>query len=178
MNNFDKNWRNAKHSIFRLQVRPEYKIPGEQEAIAKWKQGEIAAANTKEWRDWQKTLKTTIEKGIAIQRVRIIPEKLTDYIKFEIDTWREYSIKNGEELLFLDNDEFQKIITGCGFGPKDFWLFDNQYLLIFNYDKAGKFTGDVAITDGGMIKRYCELKSKLIEAAQPMESYLKKANLG
>ncbi|MFZ3073933.1 MAG: DUF6879 family protein [Minisyncoccales bacterium] len=174
MNNFDKNWRNAKKNIFRLEGRIEYRLSGEQEDIAKWKQNDIDSGKNKEWRGWQASLKKALQKGIVVQRVRVAPKTLPDYIKFEISRWQKNPDKNGEQVLFLNENDYREIIAAYGFDPKDFWLFDDQNLLIFNYDKVGRFSGDISITNGGMVKRYCELKSKLLEKSIPMEQFLKK----
>ena len=173
MNNFDKNWRSAKKSVFRLQGRAEYKVTGQAENIAQWKLGKLDLDKDKFWQKWMGSLKNAKTRGLAIQRVRVSPKPLTDYIKFESDVWRKYLSQTGEKLFFLDCDEYQKIIAGLGFNPKDFWLFDDKILLIFNYDKTGQLAGEVLITDGEMIRRYCDLKYKLLQGSSPVGSFLK-----
>jgi hypothetical protein len=173
MNNFDKYCRSAKKSIFRLEGRAEYRAPGEQENIAQWKQGKLDLDSNKLCQQWMASLKNAKTKKIAVQRVRVAPKPLSDYIKFEIDVWRKYSSQNGEKFLFLECGEYQKIIAGLGFNPKDFWLFDDKTLLIFNYDKTGQFSGEILITDGEMIRRYSDLKYKLLQKSVPVGSFLK-----
>jgi hypothetical protein len=174
MNNFDKNWGNAKTSIFRLEGRPEYKVPGEPELIAKWKQGELDLSGNKEWQKWLGSLKKAKAKKVPVKRVRVVPKPMPDYIKYEIAAWQEYSAKNGEEFFFINTSDYNEIISGCGFNLKDFWLFDDEKLLILNYSPAGLFTNDILIADGGMVNRYRELKAKLLQKAVPMETFVKK----
>jgi len=174
MNNFDKNWRSAKNNIFRLEGRAEYRVPGEQENIEKWKKGELDMKNNKEWQGWMGSLKSAKAKGIATKRVRVVPKPLPDYIKYEISLWQDHSTKNGEELFFINSEEYQKIVAGCGFNPKDFWLFDDKKLLILNYSHNGQFSGEILIADDGMAKRYCELKSKLLQGSISMSTFIKK----
>lgn len=173
MNNFDKNWRSAKKSIFRLEGRAEYRVPEEQESLKKWKQGELDLGKDKELQKWLGSLKSAKKRGIVIQRVRVVPKSLPEYIKFQIDVWQKYSSKNGEEFFFLNESDYQEIIAGLGFNPKDFWLFDDQGLLIVNYSPTGQFTGDILIADGGMAKRYCDLKAKLLQKSVPLASFVK-----
>jgi len=45
---------------------------------------------------------------------------------------------------------------------------------MMNYTPAGQFSGDIQITDTGMISRYRELKEKLLKASQPMNDFVKK----
>jgi hypothetical protein len=174
MNNFDKNWRNAKKSIFRLEGRAEYHIPGDWENFEEWKTGDFDLAKNKYWQNWLKTLKSAQKKKIAVQRVKVTPEPLPDYVKYELDLWQKYSVANGEEIFFLSANNYQAITKEAGFDPKDFWFFDDQALLMFNYDKSGKPAGEILITNGGMINRYVELKQKLLQKSLPMETFLKK----
>jgi hypothetical protein len=174
MNNFDKNWRNAKLSIFRLEGRAEYRNPGTQENIAQWKLGKLDLGNDKIWRAWMGTPLKIRTRKIPIRRVRVVPMPLPDYIKFEIALWQKNSAKNGEEIFFIDTDSYQKIIAGMGFNPKDFWLFDDEQLLIFNYDRSGQFSGDILIGDRGMVKRYADLKAKLLELSSPLRTFAAK----
>lgn len=174
MNNFDKNWRSAKKDIFRLEGRAEYRIPGEQASFADWKKGEFDMAKNDQWQKWIGLLKSTTGKGIVIKRVRVAPNPLPDYIKFEIDLWQKYSAKNGEEILFIGTNEYRAIIAEYGFNTKDFYLFDDEKLLILNYDKSGQTAGEILITDGGMVKRYSDLKNKLLQKAVPLAAFVKK----
>ncbi len=174
MNNFDKNWKNAKENIFRLEGREIYCIPGDWESFKKWKEKDLGYKRAKEWQKWIKSLKSAQAKGIAVQRIRVIPKQLPDYIKYEIDSWQEFSVKNGEQIFFLDEDEYQKAVSESGFEAKDFWLFDDERLLIFNYNKNNQFTGDIQIADNGMINRYREMKCKLLKRSTPMDSFIKK----
>lgn len=171
MNNFDKNWRSAKKSIFRLEGRAEYRLPEDQENFAKWKKGETDLSADKEW---QKSLKNAKTKGIAVQRVRVVQNPLPDYIKFQINVWQKNHTKSVEELFFLNDDDYKEIIAGLGFNPKDFWLFDDEKLLILNFGTAGQFTGEILIADQGMAKRYSDLKIKLLQRSTPMELFIKK----
>ena len=174
MNNFDKNWGNAKKSIFRLEGRPEYRVPGEQGNIEKWKKGELDMSGNKEWQKWMESLKNAQAKGLVVSRVRVVPKIMNDYTRCEIDMWQEYSAKNGEEFFFMNENEYQTIIAEFGFNTKDFWLFDDEKLLIFNYNKTGQFAGDILIADGGMVKRYADLKIKLLQKSTPLATFVKK----
>ena len=93
MNNFDKNWRNAQKNIFRLEGRAEYRLPGEWENFEKWKQGNLDLGGDTGWQKWIESLKKARTKGAIVQRVRVVKNLISDYIKFEIDLWQKYSVK-------------------------------------------------------------------------------------
>lgn len=174
MNNFDKNWRNAKSGIFRLEGRAEYRLPGDWENFEKWKQGNLDLSKNKSWQEWINSLKNAQNRKVCMQRVKVVPAPLPDYIKYEIDLWRKYSTQNGEQIFFIAASDYQEIIAKAGFDTKDFWIFDDEVLLIINYDKSGRQADEILIANGGMINRYSNLKQKLLEKAVPMELFLKK----
>ncbi len=104
---FEKAWKSAKKSIFRLEVLPEYAVPEDLVLFEKWKQGKLEL--DKASKKWLKQLKTTKEKGVALQRVRIVSLPLSDYLLYEMEFWK-HSFKKGEEILFLEESQYKEII--------------------------------------------------------------------
>ncbi len=175
MNNFEKNWQNAKISILRLEGRPEYKLTGGKGNVKKGKLGEPnIMSDDKEWMKWSAAVASAKTKGVKVQRVRVVPEPLSDYIQQQIKIWQKYPAKNREELFFIDSEDYAKIIAESRFSLKDFWLFDDEKLLILNYNTAGLPAGDILIGDGSMIRIYCELKRKMMQKAVPFNIFTKK----
>jgi len=60
-----------------MEGRPEYKIPGEEGLIAKWKKGELDISGNANWQKWIASLKKAAAKGIAVKRVRVAPKPST-----------------------------------------------------------------------------------------------------
>ena len=166
----EKAWKKAERSVFRLEAIPVYKVPEDLILFEKWKQGRLELdARSKEW---LKNLKKTSQRGVKIQRVRVVPLPLSDYIRYEIDFWKN-SVKCGEEILSLKSKDYGKIIKNLDFTPKDFWMFDDKALIIFLYDSRGDFVREESIPNKATIKRYAELKRKLLERAVQMDKFLK-----
>lgn len=109
-------------------------------------------------------------RGVQIQRVRIVPLPLPEYIRYEIDYWRN-SAKNGEEIFFLKEDGFAGIKSTLNFEPEDFWLFDDEVLIIFYYEN-GDLMEERLINDPKIIENYKQLKYKLSEQALPISKFL------
>lgn len=105
-----------------------------------------------------------------MQRVRITPLPIPVYIQYEIDYWRQ-SIKNGEEILFLKEEDFAAIKTECNFEPEDFWFFDEGVLLIFHYED-GNLVEERLVKDPTAIRNHKNLKYKLFNQALPMTQFL------
>jgi hypothetical protein len=159
---FEEAWRKAKKTIFRLEALPEYNVAGDLTLFERWKKGKLELNRGS--KIWLNNLKKTKEKGVKIQRVRVFPSPISDYIKYEIDFWKYSS----EEITFLEEKEYKKIIEKSGFIPKDFWLFDDDTLFIFYYDKEGHFIKEELISDEVIINGYLKLKKKLLDDSHLM----------
>lgn len=165
---FENAWKKATKNIFRLEILPEYNVPEDLVIFEKWKRGQI---NFKEEADgWLQNLKATKARGVQMQRLRITPLPIPEYIRYEIDYW-QHSIKSGEEILFLKEENFAAIKSECNFEPEDFWFFDDEVLVIFHY-KKGDLVEERPVTDPAIIDTYRQMKYKLLEKAVPMEQFL------
>ncbi len=162
-------WKNATKNIFRLEAIPEYNVPEDLIAFEKWKRkkSDLDEASKK----WLENLDKTKERGVKMQRVRVVQLPLSDYVKYEMNFWK-HSIRNEEEILFLLENEYRKAIQTLNFKPRDFWMFDDKVLIIFHYDETGDFVKEESITDEKTIKNYLGLKQKLLQLTIPMEELL------
>jgi len=167
----EEAWKNSRKAIFRLEIIPEYNVPEDVILFENGKQGKFEF--DADARKWLHNLKSTKERNVNIQRVRVVPLPFPEYIKYEIEFWK-HSIPNGEEIFFLESKEYENIIKNLDFEPKDFWLFDDEILIIFHYDETGNFVKEKLISNEEMIKKHAELKKELLKRAIPMEEFLKK----
>lgn len=152
-------------SAFRLELLPAYDVDAEKEEFAAYLRGD-AFGNT-ENQDWVAYVEKCREAGKSIGRVHIIPRQLTDYLQFEIDWGYKYSALAGEDIRFVFADELPADIS-----PKvlnDFWLFDEEQVLIQNYDSSGRWLGADLMTDPSEIRKVCQLRSRILELSFPME---------
>ncbi|MEK6846213.1 MAG: DUF6879 family protein [Nanoarchaeota archaeon] len=166
----EEAWKSARKNIFRLEAIPEYNIPEDLVSFKKWKQGksDLDEASKK----WLENLSKTGWRGVRMQRVRVVSLPLSEYIKYEIDFWK-YSIKNGEEILFLEDKKYRTAIQNIDFELRDFWMFDDKVSIIFHYDETGDFVKEEPVADQRVIKKHLELKQKMLQLAIPMGEFLK-----
>lgn len=164
----EKAWSRAQKSIFRLELLPEYKVPEDLILFKKWKSNNFSVEL--ELDGWLKDIRATKEKGVKIQRVRVTPLPIPKYIHYEIDCW-EYSKRAGEEILFLSEDTFKRIQTKSDFVIEDYWMFDDEVLVIFHYEK-GDLIEERMIKNRELIKKHQKLKVSLLEQTIPMKKFL------
>ncbi len=168
---FGKAWKSAKKNIFRLEAIPEYGVPEDLVLFEKWKQGTLEL--DKASKAYLEKLNKTKKRGVKMQRVRIVPLPISEYIKYEIDFWK-HSIQKGEEILFLEENEYENLIKNLNFEPRDFWMFDDKVLIMFYYDGKGDFLREEVIQNDKIIKQYKDLKEKLLKKSIPMKQFLGK----
>lgn len=160
-------WNESRREIFRLEILPEYKVPEDLAIFEKWKNGSVDFK--KEAIIWFKSLKNTSRKGVEINRIRIVPQSIPEYICYEIDFWR-HSMENGENIFLCKEEDFIAIKSELNFEPKDFLLGDDEVLIIFEY-KDGDFLKGVYVDDQSVIKNYQSLKQKLFKKSTSLKKF-------
>lgn len=174
---FKKVWHKANNNIFRLEALPEYEVGYDLVNFQKFKKGEKRNDNmawlSAEDKEWLALLSDTTKKGVNISRVRVVSVPFSDYLKYEIYYWQSFSIKRGEGILFIKNDEYEKIKLKLLFKPEDFWLFDDKELIIFHYTLKGEIKREEYVKDKQIVKLYKNFKKELFNKTLPMQQFMK-----
>ncbi|MEK6925371.1 MAG: DUF6879 family protein [Nanoarchaeota archaeon] len=152
---------NFKKYAFRLELLQKYTVKEEEELFKHF----LKTGETKEEgrEDWVEIIKSAVQRGAVMERVHVIKQPLSDYLKFELEAYK-LNIKNGEKISLLSQEDFNKIKTNIN---SDFWLFDDKIVLKMSYDKEGRFLGFNEIRDN--IGEFIELKDKLLMQAKRLE---------
>ena len=103
-----------------------------------------------------------------MSRIQILPEKMTTYLKFEIEWRYPFSVDAGEDVKFLlrRNSEYLDLFLN-----KDFWLLDEKVLVWMNYDAGGNFEGILEGT-GDETLLALQYKDHLLAEAISLKEYL------
>ncbi|EFK96288.1 hypothetical protein LDC_1686, partial [sediment metagenome] len=83
-------------------------------------------------------IKSKNKAGIETSRVRLIIFLLNDYTKWEITSLKIASKFSGENLRFIEQEVYEKIIPKTG----DFYLIDDEIVIEMKYGEKGKFLKD------------------------------------
>lgn len=151
---------NFKKYAFRLELLQEYDVPEEKESFGRFlRTGEVKDDNRDEWAS---IIQSAISRGATMNRVHVIKEPLSDYIRFELTAYK-FNIKEGEKVFLLSQKEFDELKMSIN---SDFWLFDDELVLEMNYDKKGKFIESRELRKD--IKSFIKLKAKLLQLARPL----------
>ena len=147
----------ATKETFRLELLDVYDVDEERESFEAFKKGgEITYDNAD--REWLATLDKLGVRGVRMRRVHVATYPISDYIKYEVAIFAKW---NREEIKLMDRADYAMITKPLE--PQDFWLVDNTYLFLVDYDRGGKWLGFRQVEDEGLITEYVLMKKLLLE---------------
>jgi hypothetical protein len=154
---------------FRLEKLDRYSVPEEAEDYSRFIAGEPLPNSTGE--DWCQFVHEKVRLGRTIQRVHIVSKPLTPYIKFEIDWRYSYSSNAGEDIYLLERAKIPSSLNVA----HDFWLFDDQILILMHYDVNGSFCSVERENDPHVISAYREASISILSLATPLRQHIAQA---
>lgn len=123
----------VEHSWFRLETLRVYNVDYEREEIEDFlRHGRLH----REPGDWQRMLNRHAEAGRSLQRVHVVQEHLTDYLRYELAAYRQ-NAEAGEDIRLLPVPR-SSWPEGLPRG-NDCWLFDDRNVWDMHYDDDGHF---------------------------------------
>jgi len=150
---------NFERSAFRLETLPEYNVPQEAEMVARFKRGE--PVDLPDDHPWLERVRHHCRAGKLMRRVRVVTYPLTDYLRMEM-AWYRKSVAAGEDIRITETR-----LSG------DFWLFDDQTVVVLHYDSEGRFTGTT--TEQGSLTRYLSLRDRALADSMELSAYTARA---
>ncbi|MFD3942997.1 DUF6879 family protein [Streptomyces sp. NPDC058579] len=130
---FEELLSSARHSAVHLEMRDTY-MESDPSYVA-WKAGvrNSAEDNDPELRPWLKWVRDATDRGVSVRRARVFSVPESDYVKFEHHV-SEANIKAGEAIRWLP----RRSATDIAFPGNDFWVFDNELVLVLHFDGNGE----------------------------------------
>ncbi|TDQ52174.1 DUF6879 family protein [Actinorugispora endophytica] len=158
-------------SAFRLETLDFYLADNEREPYRRFLAGQN---HDPEWRrPWQRMVRGIYESGREIGRVHVVPEELTDYLRFELTRAYPASVDAGEDVRILTRKEADRIGLPHG---EDYWLFDDERSAILRYTPDGEFVG-VELATSDRVGQHVAWRQAAQAAAVPLYDYLEAATL-
>ena len=88
-----------RYSLFRLETLQNYSGSSEDDAFAEWRRtGRIPV--TAELQQWCERIRHRFGQGCRIQRVHVVTEPLTDYVRFELASYAP-NVQAGEDVRII-----------------------------------------------------------------------------
>jgi hypothetical protein len=158
-------------SAFRLETLREYAIPEEDERIAAFRERRPLPERSARTSPWLRRVADTTAAGKRWSRVHVVDEPLSEYVRFEMVTYRE-SAQAGEDIRITD----RKADPALDALQTDFWLFDAEtdqpFAAIMQYDRAGHYVGARVTSDGATVRTCKAARDLALSCSVPLAAYL------
>lgn len=153
-------------SAFRVEARDHYDVDDEREAFAAFLKGQPPPPRTPENAPWLSLVAAHTEAGRLIERVRLVTEPLSDYTRFEFAAYRE-NIAAGERVRVLPRAALRD--ADRSWASQDFWIFDDELVVVLSYDDEGRFLAVHQPSDPGP---YLAAKQRALSLAIALDDFL------
>ncbi len=127
------NWRGlfdrSEHTCFRLQTLQWYDEPGEADALEAFLAGQQPEIYPGK-KSWLEITRAAAAVGKVMQRVHVVAEPLTEYLRFSLGWSYPLNAAAGEDIRIT------RAFTALP--SADYWLFDSRAMARLNYNPAGR----------------------------------------
>lgn len=138
---WEQAWANFTTSAWRLETLPVYRVASEAEEFEGFLEtGQLV--DEEEPDAWRDKLRRWRAEGKQVGRVHTVTPPLGDYLRFEFAYYNR-SVAAGEDVRILD---FSRT-PNPGLPAQDFWMFDDQLVVLMHYAEDGTQVGRETLTD-------------------------------
>lgn len=159
-------FRGFRRTAFRYETLTAYSVDEETEYLDMYLRGIPLPPSTEN--DWTQLVRRETEAGKSFTRVRLVPQPVGSYFRFELEWFYPYSALAGENILMLKLESGEPSPLA-----EDFWLFDGEHVAVMNYDQNGRFLG-TRYVGGDDAASYVSISERIKANAAPMEEFLAK----
>jgi hypothetical protein len=159
-----------KRSAWRLEQQPAYEVDYEHGVFASFLNGHPEPPiESPELADWMRLVRHHVSQGRTIGRVRVVDNPLTDYQRWLrwCDWW---NLEAGESIHYLP----RALAHRGGLFPAaegaDWWLFDDELLMLTYYDDEHRRTGIELVRDDPQVQKAREWRAVALALARTAES--------
>jgi hypothetical protein len=169
---FDALFNGFSRTVFRLEALQTYTVGGaEAERLASFRAGRPRPQRNVATDPWLWRLAQSTIAGKRWSRAHIVDEPLSEYIRYELNGYLESQVV-GEDIRIAVRGS-QAALPDL---QEDFLLFDGGTAMAsgvsMRYDQEGHVLGFDLVTDRTELERYEKIRSLVMAAAVPLNTYL------
>lgn len=165
---FAELFRNVRFSARHMENRDRYDVPGEHDEFRRFLAGDWTENDERRERSgWERTVRGMIERGGRVERVRVVPEPLTDYLRFELFGCR-LNVEFGEDVRYLARTDAVRF----DLPDHDFWVFDAATLVLLRFTADDRPLAHEVVTDPELVARHERWMDIAMTRATPYANYL------
>jgi hypothetical protein len=150
---FSEQLRDYSHTALRAELQPFYWVAGEREPFQWFLDGHPSPPSEVEGaRAWLDQVTAQHAQGKRMERFRIHQEPPTDYQRWM--RWSgKWNIAAGERINYLTTDQATAAGLLTGVAQRDWWLFDDNRLMVLTHNEEGRRIHTELITDETELNR-------------------------
>ncbi|MCU1643102.1 MAG: hypothetical protein JWN03_3377 [Nocardia sp.] len=160
----------AERRAFHLEVEDDHSVSNEDEPMRRWRAGlpPLDPDNyPPDWKRWEDLTDAATGRGVALQRVRVVSEPLTEYIRF-LHAVTDRNQAHGEEIRWMPRQN----LDSAEVTADEWWLLDDAALAWTLFDQQGDFAGFAVTRDPFDVTRAMTVRDILWAKAIPHTDYI------
>lgn len=155
--------------VFRLETLQCYAAADEAAMIEAFRTGRSRPADPGK-DEWTAVVRAGRRAGTSFERVHVCREPLTDYLEYELTWSYEPSVAAGEDVRIV-------ALSATASWPAelpelDFWLFDDDELLVMHFDADGSWRGVEPRSARPDLRQACTWRAAALRRARPWQAFV------
>ncbi|MFI9384400.1 DUF6879 family protein [Kutzneria sp. NPDC052558] len=153
-------------SAWRLEIQGWYDEPDEGELLAQWLADGDPGPTLVWFADWPAWIAEQVCAGRRFERVRVLTDPLTDYLRWQLDVITEPAIEAGEDIRVLP----AATAATLELGPSDFYVFDDRAVAVLDFDD-GQVTGARLLDEPAELAAFHAIRARAWDHALRLGEY-------
>jgi hypothetical protein len=162
-------YRESKKSFFRVEALESYNVASEADALDKYFSGDPLPKPLDATKEWYKLMTRCAQEGRPTQRVRAVSQKLSPYVRWEMEWVYNQAAQYGESFNVIVKEQHPDLADAWN---EEYYVVDDKRLVYLKYDSTNRFLGLEESTDSLEIQKRLEHKKRLLENAIPYKQFL------
>jgi hypothetical protein len=155
-----------RRSAFRFEAQDAYALDYEQADFERFLAGKPASPREIPWwRGWLDQVSKQTLQGKTVRRVRVLAEPPTSYQQWMLwaGPWYE---RAHEEIRHIPRSKAVSLHLPL---EVDWWLLDDEQLILMYFGPAGEVAGKLMVTESGIVARHREWRDLAVRNSTPAE---------
>ena len=156
-----------RHRVFRLETLDWYDAPNEHEPYRRFLAGQPVDPA---WREpWKRLVRDVRASRRIMERVHIVSEPVSDYIRFELLHAYPANVEAGEDVRILSRTVAERLSLDLAI-PGDFWLVRHHLTALLAYDDSGAVSRVELQRDPRLVRWHAHIRTELMFSLGPPSS--------
>ncbi|MFC0438739.1 DUF6879 family protein [Kutzneria buriramensis] len=153
-------------SAWRLEIQGWYDEPDEGELVAQWLADGDPAPTLTWFADWPAWIAEQGRAGKRFERVRVLTDPLTDYLRWQLDVITEPAIAAGEDIRVLP----AAAAADLELGGQDFYILDDRQVAVLDFD-GGQVIGARLLDSAADMATFRAIRATAWDHAERFREY-------